>query len=435
MSFLFLNGEPWVKKGMNGNFDVPMGSYDGAEVCELVGLYLLNKITSKNAPFNKSEIGLYRDDGLAVRQGSGRSLEKDRQVLTNLFREEGLDITVETNIKRTDYLDVVFDLESSTHRPFRKPNDFPMYINIKSNHPPTIIKQLPKNIEKRLSCLSSNKEIFDQEVNIYQRALKQSGYKTKLEYQEPSNERKKRIRRRNITWYNPPFNQAVKTRIGQKFLKLIDKHFPRGSELHKYFNRSTIKVSFCTTQNMKAHIDKHNRTLLNPIVTLNDEKTCKCQVKNECPLQGNCLQKSVVYQADITERNRTKTYYGLTENEFKNRFYAHKSSLKHEDKRGNTELSKHAWNISDRVQGPAPDGVSYPTALKCLEEGVFDLSWSIKSTGVLFKPGAKHCDLCLTEKTTIAMADPKTTLNSRSELLYMCKHKPKYLLANIKCKK
>ena len=27
------------------NFDVPMGSYDGAEICELVGLYLLHKLT------------------------------------------------------------------------------------------------------------------------------------------------------------------------------------------------------------------------------------------------------------------------------------------------------------------------------------------------------------------------------------------------------
>ena len=71
MSFLFLGGEPWIKKGTNGNFDVPMGSYDGAEVCELVGLYLLNKLTAGSAPFNRGELGLYRDDGLAVRRGSG----------------------------------------------------------------------------------------------------------------------------------------------------------------------------------------------------------------------------------------------------------------------------------------------------------------------------------------------------------------------------
>ena len=31
----------WIKKGDNPYFDVTMGSYDGAEICELVGLYLL----------------------------------------------------------------------------------------------------------------------------------------------------------------------------------------------------------------------------------------------------------------------------------------------------------------------------------------------------------------------------------------------------------
>ena len=40
-----------------------MGAYDGADVCELVGSYLLNALSLK---YNKANIGLYRDDGLAV---------------------------------------------------------------------------------------------------------------------------------------------------------------------------------------------------------------------------------------------------------------------------------------------------------------------------------------------------------------------------------
>ena len=40
-----------------------MGSYDGAEVCELVGLFMLNLI----APLvGKTNVGLYRDDGSAI---------------------------------------------------------------------------------------------------------------------------------------------------------------------------------------------------------------------------------------------------------------------------------------------------------------------------------------------------------------------------------
>ena len=41
-SLLFNEETAWVKKG-GKTFDVTMGSYDGAEICELVGLYLLDK--------------------------------------------------------------------------------------------------------------------------------------------------------------------------------------------------------------------------------------------------------------------------------------------------------------------------------------------------------------------------------------------------------
>ena len=45
-SLLFTNNEIWVKKD-NPNFDVIMGSFDGAEVCELVGFYLLNVLKTE----------------------------------------------------------------------------------------------------------------------------------------------------------------------------------------------------------------------------------------------------------------------------------------------------------------------------------------------------------------------------------------------------
>ena len=61
-SLLFSNEKPWMKR--EGNFfDVAMGAYDGAEVCELVGIFMLNKISEK---YYKNDIGLYRDDDLAV---------------------------------------------------------------------------------------------------------------------------------------------------------------------------------------------------------------------------------------------------------------------------------------------------------------------------------------------------------------------------------
>ena len=60
-TLLFQQFEPWVKKTGNEDFDVPMGCYDGAEVCELIGSYILSKLGNI---INKNDIGLYRDDGL-----------------------------------------------------------------------------------------------------------------------------------------------------------------------------------------------------------------------------------------------------------------------------------------------------------------------------------------------------------------------------------
>ena len=42
-----------------------MSSFDGAEVCELVGLYLLDILRKE---FGNNKIGLYRDDGLSCFQ-------------------------------------------------------------------------------------------------------------------------------------------------------------------------------------------------------------------------------------------------------------------------------------------------------------------------------------------------------------------------------
>ena len=47
-------------KNQNNHFDVIMGLYNGAEVCELIGMFMLHLISSK---YNVNNIGLYRDDG------------------------------------------------------------------------------------------------------------------------------------------------------------------------------------------------------------------------------------------------------------------------------------------------------------------------------------------------------------------------------------
>ena len=54
-------------------FDVTMGAYYAVEVCELVGSYLLYALSLK---YNKTNIGLYRDDGLAVFRNISRPLSE-----------------------------------------------------------------------------------------------------------------------------------------------------------------------------------------------------------------------------------------------------------------------------------------------------------------------------------------------------------------------
>ena len=135
-SLLFDKGNTWMKEG-GDIFDVAMGAYDGAEVCELVGTFLLEKISEI---CNKSNIGLYRDDGLSIfRNKSGTQLEKMKKKLQRLFKEYDLEITAESNLKIVNYLDVTFNLKDSTCRPCHKPDDQIQYIHTESNHPQILL--------------------------------------------------------------------------------------------------------------------------------------------------------------------------------------------------------------------------------------------------------------------------------------------------------
>ena len=81
------------------------------------------------------------------------------------------------------FLDVQLDLEKGTFKPFAKPNDKLNYVNSQSNHPPGIIKNIPKSVNKRLSKLSATKEVFDEAAKSYQDELNEKGYNYKLEYE------------------------------------------------------------------------------------------------------------------------------------------------------------------------------------------------------------------------------------------------------------
>ena len=103
-----------------------------------------------------------------------------------------------------------------------------------------MLRELPKTVSKRISTILSSKEIFGNSKIKYDNALKISGYKERLVYENSSvNESEKK--RKHIIWYNPPYSANVKTNIGKIFFKLLNKHSPRGQKFYKIFNKNTVK--------------------------------------------------------------------------------------------------------------------------------------------------------------------------------------------------
>ena len=88
-SLLFDQEKPWHKtENSQSMFEVTMGSYDEAEVCELVGLFILHKLKTK---FNNKNIGLYRDDGLAAFRNMGsRTADNIRKKFHQILMKSAL---------------------------------------------------------------------------------------------------------------------------------------------------------------------------------------------------------------------------------------------------------------------------------------------------------------------------------------------------------
>ena len=69
-------------------FDVAMGSFDGAEVGELIGLFLLDNLSEK---YGKNNVGLYRDDDLVLLKNV--TADHNRE-----FKRQGLNISISANL-------------------------------------------------------------------------------------------------------------------------------------------------------------------------------------------------------------------------------------------------------------------------------------------------------------------------------------------------
>jgi len=128
----------------------------------------------------------------------------------------------------------------------------------------------------------------------------------------------------------------VKTTLGRRFLNIVDRHFPKNNPLHKI-------ISHLVTQQKNCYQIDCNQSR-NSTQTL--DKECNCRKKDQCLLEGKCLASNVVYQAAVTTETPTDSYVGLATN-FKERYRNHTSSFRHQNKRHETELSKHMWTLKD----------------------------------------------------------------------------------------
>ena len=418
--FLVSQREYWMKKGSDSLFDVTMGSFDGAEICELVGILLLNELTNL---LGRENVGLYRDDGLAIMdKATGPRLDKMRKDIIALFQQHGLKITIDTNLSTVEFLDVAFDLHRNRYYPHRKPNDPPLYINASSNHPKSILKQVPEMINERISNLSCNAREFSRVKDIYQTALTASNFNKELEYLPKQS--KKKSRKRKIIWFNPPYSDNVKTNIGKIFIGLVKKHFPRHHRYYKIFNPSTLKLSYSCMPNIGSIINQHNTEILYPRET-GVLSPCDCNDPSACPLDGQCNSVDSVYKATVTSNStgshenpeisttpRDNVYHGIAAGLFKPRYRNHLKAFNNRIYEHDTKLSEYIWKLKDK-------NIDYT------------VKWEIVSHAAPYKAGSNRCNLCVSEKVVIARCNDKGLLNKRTELLNKCRHKNKFMLSSV----
>ena len=78
---------------------------DGAEVCDLVGMFLLSQLGHL-----KLNIGLYRDDGLAVSNLGPRQTCLAKKKISKIFKDNGFNLTFEEDgksVNKTRIMDVI----------------------------------------------------------------------------------------------------------------------------------------------------------------------------------------------------------------------------------------------------------------------------------------------------------------------------------------
>ena len=88
-----------------------------------------------------------------------------------MFAGKGSRMTTEVNINSVDILDVNLDLKTGLYKPYKKPNQSPLYVHSLSNHPKKVLENIPLAVNQRLNRISSNDIVFDEAAPDFQKAL------------------------------------------------------------------------------------------------------------------------------------------------------------------------------------------------------------------------------------------------------------------------
>ena len=146
-----------------------------------------------------------------------------------------------------------------------------------------------------------------------------------------------------------------------------------------------------------------------------DETGCNCKHKFEYPVENKCLTKKVIYKAQVKNNKNedTKIYIGLSENSFKERYWNHTKSFRHDKYKNETVLSKYIWDLKENDAMPI-------------------VKWSFIKT-IKGKLNSNNCSLCFIEKFNIInLLDDKGLLNKKSEFISGCRHVNKFMIGSIR---
>ena len=286
-----------------------------------------------------------------MESSNGPLISKIEKGLNRIFKSNHLKISIEQKGQTVNFLDVTLSTDGS-FKPYKKPNSSVAYVSKTSNHPPSILKNIPSSIQKRLTISSSEENFLDARED-YQSALNNAGYSDIMKYELPINPQRKRNRTRKIVWFNPPYSKNVATNIGKEFLNLLRVHFPTQHPFHRLFNRNTVKLSYSCMMSMNSIIKAHNTKVLKKNDTNQTEqgKSCNCRDKQTCPVDNKCLTSNVVCKATVNYEDTEQSYVGMTECSFKTRYTQHKSSFKHSKHRNQTELANLICSLNDKNIG------------------------------------------------------------------------------------